>query len=395
MKYLAFTLIGIAVAFVGYTYLGYPLLLKVLAWFRRTPPVHQSTPRTPSITITLAAYNEAAAIRGTLENLLALDYPADRRQVLVISDASTDGTDEIVAEFADRGVQLLRLPQRSGKTAAENAALEHVRGEIIVNTDASVRIERDALKHLIAALDDPSVGLASGRDVSVANLEGEANLGESDYVGYEMWLREQETRVSGIIGASGCFYAIRAYLHRAEIPAGLSRDFAATLYTREQGFRSVSVNEALCFVPRAASLRNEYPRKVRTLARGLQTLLYKRALLNPFRYGLFAWMLISHKLCRWLVPWALALGLAGVVLLGVLEPWGVWLLGAVALGLIIAVIGWVWSGQGKIGRVLALPAYLAAGNLAALHAWIRVLRRRADAVWEPTRRGNQGALDAS
>ncbi|UCF19801.1 MAG: glycosyltransferase family 2 protein [Gemmatimonadota bacterium] len=395
MKDLALILIGIAVAFVGYTYLGYPLLLKALAWIRGTRPAREPAPQTPRITITLAAYNEAAAIRGTLENLLALDYPAERRQVLVISDASTDNTDEIVAEFADRGVQLLRLPQRSGKTAAENAALEHVSGDIIVNTDASVRVERNALRHLIAAFDDPSVGLASGRDVSVANLEGETNLGESDYVGYEMWLREQETRVWGIIGASGCFYAIRADLHRSEIPAGLSRDFAAALYTREQGFRSVSVNEARCFVPRAASLRTEYPRKVRTLARGLRTLFYKRALLNPFRYGLFAWMLISHKLCRWLVPWALALGLLGVVLLGALEPWGVWLLGAVALGLGAAVVGWVWPGEGEIGRILALPAYLAAGNLAALHAWIRVLRRRADAVWEPTRRGSRGAFDAS
>jgi len=391
MTNLALSLIIIVAAFIAYTYLGYPLVLRVASWWRRKDSQLPTDYSWPKITITLAAYNEAAAIRGTLESLLELDYPSECRQILVISDASNDGTDAIVSEYAARGVELLRLPQRGGKTAAENAALDHIRGSIVVNTDASVRVERHALKPLIYAFADPGVGLASGRDVSVARFGDEANVGESKYVGYEMWIRDLETRVSGIIGASGCFYAIRAELHRNQIPEGLSRDFAAALVTRERGFRAVSVNDAICYVPRAASLRNEYPRKVRTLARGLQTLFYKRALLNPFRFGAFAWMLFSHKLCRWLVPWMAVVGLAALIGLSASEVLARWVLGLGVLGLILAVLGWLWPERRGIPTVLALPAYLVAGNLAALHAWVRVMRGQRSAIWEPTRREALGA----
>ena len=125
---------------------------------------------------------------------MLLDYPAERRQILIVSDASTDGTDEIVAEYADRGIELVRQPTRAGKTAAENAARSALRGDIIVNTDASIRIHPHSLKPLIAAFSDPSVGVASGRDVSVARLDDDSNVGESGYVDYEMRIRALETR---------------------------------------------------------------------------------------------------------------------------------------------------------------------------------------------------------
>src|SRR5260370_35671777 len=203
----------------------------------------------------------------TLDGIVALGYPAERSQILVVSDASSDRTDEIVSRFADRGVELLRLPQREGKTAAENAARPHLTGEIIVSTDASVRIHPAAVTHLVAAFGDQSVGLASGRDVSVANLDTPANAGEQAYVGYEMWVRDLETTEHGIVGASGCLYAIRPGLHMGHVPDALSRDFAAALTTRQHGLRAVSVPDAICFVPRSASLRQEYRRKVRTITR--------------------------------------------------------------------------------------------------------------------------------
>src|SRR5439155_18332143 len=222
-----------------------------------------------------------------------------------------------------RGVELLRLPERRGKTAAENAARAHLRGTIIVNTDASVRIALQALKPLVAAFADPTVGVASGRDVSVARVGAEANAGESTYVGYEMWVRALETRVAGIVGASGCLYACRRRLYMRLVPEALSRDFAAALMAREAGYRSVAVRDAVCYVPRVASLHAEYRRKVRTITRGWQTLVYMRHLLNPFRYGLFAWMLFSHKICRWLAPWAIGLAIVGLIALN-LGHWASW-----------------------------------------------------------------------
>ena len=360
-----------ALGFCLYTYLGYPTLLKLVGSLRRAPRRTAPPAEWPTISITIPVHNEAEVIAGTLERILELDYPAERRQILVVSDASTDGTDKIVSGLADRGVELLRLPERRGKTAAENAARAHLRGTIIVNTDASVRIALQALKPLVAAFADPTVGVASGRDVSVARVGAEANAGESTYVGYEMWVRDLETRVSGIVGASGCLYAIRAELHRQLVPEDLSRDFGAALLARRRGYRAVSVPEAICFVPR-----------------GLRTLWWLRGLLDPLRWGLFAWMLASHKLCRWLVPWALLGAVAALAALAAGEGWG-WSRGALAGLVAVAVVGaagWWWPEGERPPGLLALAAYLFAGNVAALHAWLLALLRARTAVWEPTRR---------
>src|SRR2546426_8701541 len=365
-----------ALGFCLCTYLGYPTLLKLVGSLRRAPRRAAPPQQWPSISITIPVHNEAEVIAGTLERILQLDYPAERRQILVVSDASSDGTDAIVSSFADRGVELLRLPERRGKTAAENAARAHLRGAIIVNTDASVRIAPQGLKPLVAAFADPTVGVASGRDVSVARVGAEANAGESTYVGDEMWVRDLETRGSGIVGASGCLYAIRADLHRQLVPEDLSRDFGAALLARRRGYRAVSVPDAICFVPRGASLRQEYRRKVRTMARGLRTLWWLRGLLDPLRWGRLAWMLASHKLCRWVVPWALLGAVAALAGLATGEAWG-WSRGALAGLAVLAGLGaagWWWPEGKRPPRLLALAAYLFAGNAAALHAWLLALR---------------------
>jgi cellulose synthase/poly-beta-1,6-N-acetylglucosamine synthase-like glycosyltransferase len=387
----AFALILGAVALLVYSYFGYPLLLLALARLRGRRPIRAEPGEWPMISISIPVYNEAHQIRDLLESILALDYPPERRQIVVISDASTDGTDDIVREYASRGVELLRQPERRGKTAAENAAHPVLRGEIVVNTDASIRIDPDALKPLIAAFADPTVGVASGRDVSVTRAERDSNGGEGGYVGYEMWLRGLETRVEGIVGASGCFYAIRSHLHRQPLPEGYSRDFASALIAREHGYRAVSVDEAVCYVPRTPSLRREYRRKVRTFSRGMQTLAHKRHLLNPFRYGLFAWMLFSHKVCRWLVPWGAVAALGGVVLLAFATPWGWAPLAAAAVGGALAWMGWSRPEGSDVPRILAIPAFIAAGNIAVLKATINALRGSNDAIWEPTRRETAAA----
>jgi len=385
-------LIALSIGLIAYTYLGYSWILKLLARIRRRrrdfKPFLEPWPR---ISITVPMYNEEGEAEGLIESLLALDYPVDRRQILIVSDGSTDRTDEIVRRYADRGVELLRMPTRSGKTACENAASARLTGSIVVNTDASIRIFPGSLKPLIAAFADPGIGLASGRDVSVSRAEGADNLGESGYVGYEMAVRELETEVYGIVGASGCFYAIRLPLHRIPIPDSLSRDFAAALKCEEHGVRAASINEAICQVPRTGAIQREYGRNVRTITRGMETLAYKRHLLNPMRHGVFAWMLFSHKVCRWLVPWALTGGAIGLALVApafpvALVPLG---LGGVAVGL--GGIGWALGDGRPLPRLMQMAAFALSANVAAMHAVLRALRGDREPIWEPTRRGSAAA----
>lgn len=383
MIVLAWILVVLPFALAVYAYVLYPALLRMLALGRATPAAPTDPAVWPFISITVPAYNEERAIRATIENLLACDYPADRREILVVSDASTDGTDAIVREYADRGVSLLRLPQRGGKTAAENAAGAAVRHDIVINTDASVRVKHDSLKPLVRMFADATVGVASGRDVSVGDVAAESSAGESGYVGYEMGLRALETRVGSIIGASGCFYAFRRSVYDTQFPDALSRDFASVLIAREQGYRAVSVDDAVCYVPRTVSLEAEFRRKIRTMARGLATLWYKRALLNPIEYGAFSFMLASHKLARWLVYLALPFSAVGLLLLATTGPLGAVALAASVVGVALGVLGMRWR---EAPRVIRTCGFAFASALAGVLAWRDALARKRRPIWEPTRR---------
>jgi cellulose synthase/poly-beta-1,6-N-acetylglucosamine synthase-like glycosyltransferase len=342
--------------------------------------VIRSEPGSPSIT------PRTNAIGDTIRAWLAVDYPEDKLQIVVTSDASTDETDEIVRGFEDLGVELLRMNTRCGKTAAENATAQHLRGEVIINTDAAVRVLPDSVKLLVRTFSDATVGVASGRDISVGSRETSANLGERGYVGYEMWVRELETRLGSIVGASGCFYAIRRNLHRIPVPPPLSRDFASALIARDNGYRAVSVGDAVCLVPRASSLRTEFRRKVRTMARGLDTLWYKRYLLNPLKHGGFALKLFSHKLCRWVVPLTLPLGLVGLALLSLESRLAARVLLLLFIAAVTGVLGLLWPETKRRPAVVALMGYGVGANVAALLGWSRALRGDKSAIWEPTRR---------
>jgi cellulose synthase/poly-beta-1,6-N-acetylglucosamine synthase-like glycosyltransferase len=373
------------VATFAYAYVGYPLVLRALA--ARRPALQQlpDPDQWPLLTITVPAYNAEGSIAAALDNILAADYPADRRQILVISDASTDGTDDRVRDYAIRGVELLRLPTRRGKTAAECEAGKVARGDIIVNMDATVRILPGSLKALVRAFNDPTVGVASGCDRSVSAGD-EANASEASYVDYEMRLRELETRIGSIVGASGCFYGFRRDVHDLELPEHLSRDFASALIAHEHGYRSVTVPSATCIVPRARSLDAEYERKIRTMARGLETLWYKRHLLNPIEHGTFAFMLISHKLCRWLVSLLLPFAAIGIVALAVGSRAGAVILAVVAIGIALGVLGMRWPLGRAAPRLLRIAGYALASNVAGMMAWRRAMLGRSTPLWEPTRR---------
>jgi cellulose synthase/poly-beta-1,6-N-acetylglucosamine synthase-like glycosyltransferase len=374
------------VALFAYAYAIYPAILRLLASGLPMPQDRQDPAEWPFITITLPCHNEERRIRAAIEGILRADYPADRRQVIVISDASTDATDSIAREYESRGIELLRLGARRGKTAAENAGVAAARGSIVINIDASVGIAPGSIKALVRTFADPTVGVASSRDVSVGDVTLEGNQGESGYVGYEMKVRALETRMGSIVGASGSFFAMRRELHERDFPEELSRDFASVLMARERGFRGVSVEDAICYVPRTTSLEKEFQRKIRTMARGLETLWYKRHLMNPAQYGAFAWMLVSHKLSRWLVYLTLPFAAAGLLVLASAWPPAWLIVGAAALGAAIGTLAMLWPPGRRVPHLLAINGFALASNLAGMLAWARFFRGESSPVWEPTRR---------
>jgi hypothetical protein len=228
--------------------------------------------------------------------------------------------------------------------------------------------------------------------VSVARLDAEQNVGEAGYVGYEMAVRDAETRLYGIVGASGSFYGIRPHLHRLPLPADLSRDFAAALHAEEQGYRAVSVPEAVAYVPRATSLQAEYRRKVRTMQRGMRTLWHKRHLLNPFRHPVFSWMLWSHKVARWALPWAALAALVALAVIALAEPWAALLLALAVAGVAVGALGWRAAAAGRsLFRPVYILAYALMGNVAAMQAAVNAVVAGGAAVWEPTRRRGEDA----
>ncbi len=378
-------LIALPVAIFGWAYAGYPAVLWLASRFVSTRSSPGDPPSWPFISITVPAYNEAARIRSTIESLLAIDYPADRRQIVIVSDASSDDTDRIVGEYAHQGVELYRVSKRGGKTAAENAAAAALRGEIVVNTDASIRIQPHSVKALVRAFQDPTIGVASGRDISVG-AETEGNRGESGYVGYEMWVRDLETRLGGIVGASGCCYAARAQIQRTVLRDDLARDFASALIARRLGLRAVSVNEATAVVPRTPSLRAETTRKARTMAQGLETLRYGASLMNPFRHGAFAFALASHKLARWLVYLALPFAVIGIAWLALSSRVALALFVAMVAGIAMGIAAMRWPAERRVPLPFALAGFALASTLGGLRAWMLAMRRKRLPMWEPTRR---------
>jgi cellulose synthase/poly-beta-1,6-N-acetylglucosamine synthase-like glycosyltransferase len=367
-----------------YAYVGYPALLWLIAASRRRRTPEPGT-AWPSLTITVPVYNAAANIRATLDRLLEVDYPREQLQLLVISDASSDGTDEIVKEYASRGVELLRLPMRKGKTTAENVAVSVARGELIVNVDGTVLVPRESLKPLVRVFDDPTIGVASSRDVSVSEAGRDGVRAESQYVGYEMWVRDLETRVGSIVGASGCFYAIRKCVHEKPLRGDLSWDFASVLVARQQGYRSVSVPLATCMIPRTTQLRTEMTRKVRTMARGLNTLFHLRSLMNPIKYGSFAFMLISHKLLRWL-PYLLApVALLALALLATQNTVALGFFAVTTFGLVVGAVAVKRPGLTAV-KPFAVAGFAVAAFTAGVMAWRAAIRQKRMATWDPTPR---------
>jgi cellulose synthase/poly-beta-1,6-N-acetylglucosamine synthase-like glycosyltransferase len=286
-----------------YSYFAYPALLWLLSRGRRGVVTDGTTSGDwPSMTLIVTAYNEEKRIRDKIENTLAIDYPRDKLELIVASDCSSDATDSIAAGYAAQGVRVVRARERLGKENAQLTALREARGEVLVFSDVATQIPADALRRLAKYFASPEVGAVSSEDRFVGS-DG-AVAGEGAYVRYEMWLRSMESRVAGLVGLSGSFFAARKRVCEQWDILSPS-DFNTALNCARAGMRAVTSPDVLGYYKDLADPRKEYQRKVRTVLRGITAIARHPDVLNPFRFGLYAWQVWSHKIMRWLVPYLL------------------------------------------------------------------------------------------
>ena len=379
-------LFWVAASLVVYTYFGYPFVLWAFARVRSRRVLRKEI--FPSVSIIVAARNEADKIRQKIDHTLALDYPSVQREILVASDASEDATDEIVKEYAARGVQLVRAPQRKGKEHVQGLAVSLAKGDILVFTDAATLLEPGALRRLVANFADPTVGAVSTEDL-IVDAHGNPTA-EGLYVKYEMWVRRLEGRFHSLVGLSGSCFAIRKELC-SDWSASLASDFMGALRAARRGYRSIADPSALGRFVALASPQDEMRRKIRTFLRGITVLMANLDLLNPVRHGRFAFQLASHKLLRFLAPFLLLATLISSGLLNREPLYGLSFWAQTGFYL-LAVAGKVVTPLQQ-GRVVRTAYFFTMVQWAMLTAWGRYALGHQQVTWEPSRRQGPSTSD--
>jgi glycosyltransferase involved in cell wall biosynthesis len=372
-------LFWLSVLGVLWSYAVYPLVLLALPARRAGSPARTTPPANePLVTLVVACRNERARIAHKLDNALAVTYP--RLEVIVASDCSDDGSDDIVASYVNRGVRLARSPERRGKEHAQGLAISAARGDIVVFSDAGTDLPPESIGYIVENFADPAVGAVSSEDTFIS-ADGSV-VGEGLYVRYEMWLRRLESRVCSLVGLSGSFFAVRREV-LTRWDAAIPSDFASAINTVRAGLVAVSDPRVRGIYKDIKDPAREYQRKVRTAIRGMAALGRIPEVLNPLRYGLFAFQVWSHKLMRWLVPWfLLLLFVASVAMAG---RGGVY-----ALALWMQVAGYVAvlaahfvPALRRIGP-LRIAYYFVQANVALGEAGARYAAGQRITVWEPS-----------
>jgi len=375
------------VAYLVYVYAGFPLLVVLRGRLRPRDYVRERIE--PKVSVVMAAHNEADVIEEKVRSVLELDYPPERLEVVIASDGSNDGTDEIVRRCANGRVRLLELG-RVGKAAALNAAVDAADGDVLVFTDANSILGEEAVRELVSPLADPRVGGVAGNQVYLSPTSGDSSVvGEQSYWNFDRTLKQAQSAAGSVTGATGALYAIRRGLFRP-VRGDVNDDLLTSLRVIAQGYRLVFAPRAIAYEHVVETASQTFSRRVRVMARGLRCVVVMRELLDPIRYGFFAIQLLSHKL----------LLRTAVIPILLLVAWNavLWDDGWFYRAALIAQL--CFYGLGALGiafadrpvakwKPFALPAYFVLVNAAAAKAIWQLFRGEKHERWEPRGSGSQ------
>jgi biofilm PGA synthesis N-glycosyltransferase PgaC len=293
----------ISLFIVFYTFFGYGILLYVIVRLKRifkpTEKAMYTFDELPSCTLIVAAYNEVADIREKIQNTLLLNYPEGRLDLIFVTDGSTDGTPDVVAEFPK--IRLLHAPERSGKITAVHRAIALVNTELIVFTDANTFLNPDALALLCRHYADAKVGAVAGEKRVAIEDRTDATAGEGFYWKYESKLKAWDSELYSVVGAAGELFSIRKALYEPVALNSVLDDFMISMRVAEKGYVIVYEPDAYALESSSENTTEELKRKIRIAAGGIQSVIWLKALLNPFKFPLLSFQYISHRVLRWTV----------------------------------------------------------------------------------------------
>ncbi|MBT8139542.1 MAG: glycosyltransferase family 2 protein [Gammaproteobacteria bacterium] len=361
-----------------YIYAGYPLVLLVATRFSKKTVAKGSF--TPTVSIIIPAFNEAAVIAETIENKLALDYPEGKLEIIVVSDESTDGTDEIVEKYSARGVKLIRQEPRQGKTSGLNLAVPEASGEIIVFSDANSIYGHDALLRLTSNFADETVGYVTGKMIYVSADGSVVGDGCSAYMKYENYIRSMESALNSVVGVDGGVDAVRSSLYQ-QMRADQLPDFVLPLSVASKKYRVVYEPAAILKEQSLSDADSEYRMRVRVALRAMWALLDMCHLLNPFRYPVYSWQLLSHKILRYMAFLPLiALFVSNAMLLGQ-APYGLLFAGQIIFYCLAGFC--LYSSKDDMPFYFSLPYYFVLLNVSCANAFWRFIRGQKQIIWNP------------
>jgi cellulose synthase/poly-beta-1,6-N-acetylglucosamine synthase-like glycosyltransferase len=364
-----------------YTYVGYPLLVTLLSFLR---PVRATDLKyTPTVSMLIAAHNEEAGIEKKLQQTVALDYPADKLEILVLSDGSVDRTDEIVKSFPDPRVRLVRVEPRKGKTNAQNFGVREAKGDVLVFSDATTIYHSQAIRKLAANYADFHVGAVSGRyQYFDAAGDSPTGLGSVAFWNYENLIKRAQSRLGTITGCCGCIYSVRRSVY-TDLNPDIISDLVQPLWAIQKGYRVVFETEALAYEETTQSTQEEFSMRVRVVTRGMRGLLSVPDLFKPWKHPWICFQLVSHKVLRWLVPvFLLILFLANIALVS--KPF-------FAFTLALQIVFYLWALLARYvpihrtWKILGVPLFFCTLNAAALVSLFKLLRGQKYTVWQPVR----------
>jgi len=359
-----------------FVYIGYPLFLSCLPTSNFSPD--NTDNRLPTISIIIAAYNESSCIEETIKNKLSLDYPKDLFDIIVVSDGSDDGTDEIVKAYQKAGVRFIRQTPRAGKTSALNIAVALSNSDIVVFSDANSLYEPTALREIIKPFSSPDVGYVTGKMLYKIRGDGSESSGCSAYMRYENWIRYNESRVGSVIGVDGGIDAIRRSLYKPMNPEHLP-DFILPLRVIEQGYRVSYAPNAIVSEEALIDSADEFKMRTRVCLRAFNTLFEMRDLMS-IRNGFLAFQLISHKLLRYFVFVFCVVAFASNAFL--LDS------GFYQFTFACQVIGYVfafcyWRYSNNLTGLISFPLYFVLLNVASGIAFFKFMKGEKQVLWTP------------